>query len=134
MPTRASTQSRVAPSLRRQVERQRQRRDDGRRGSSRERGYSARWDRAAKRFRRAHPLCARCEAKGKVVPADVVDHIVPHRGDPALFWDEANWQSLCTSCHSSAKQAEENRGYSTETGADGLPIDPRHPFNTEGRT
>ena len=23
--------------------------------------------------------------------AEVVDHIVPHRGDGKLFWDEGNW-------------------------------------------
>lgn len=38
----------------------------------------------------------------------VVDHIRPHRGDAALFWDEANLQLLCKSpCHDQAKQAEE---------------------------
>ena len=34
-----------------------------------------------------------------LTPATVVDHIVPHRGDHALFWDEQNWQPLCKSCH-----------------------------------
>ena len=29
------------------------------------------------------------EAQGRVVPATVVDHVVPHRGDQKLFWDEA---------------------------------------------
>jgi 5-methylcytosine-specific restriction enzyme A len=37
----------------------------------------------------------------------VADHKVPHRGDPALFWDEHNLWTLCASCHSSAKQREE---------------------------
>lgn len=31
--------------------------------------------------------------------ATVVDHIKPHRGDKALFWDEHNWQPLCKKCH-----------------------------------
>ena len=39
----------------------------------------------------------------------VADHIIPHRGDPALFWAEANLQCLCIWCHSSAKQAAERR-------------------------
>ena len=39
----------------------------------------------------------------------VADHKIPHRGDPALFWDETNLQTLCTWCHSSLKQAEERR-------------------------
>lgn len=30
-----------------------------------------------------------------MTPARVVDHITPHRGDVALFWDESNWQALC---------------------------------------
>jgi 5-methylcytosine-specific restriction protein A len=30
----------------------------------------------------------------------VVDHVIPHKGDRALFWDEANnWQALCARCH-----------------------------------
>jgi 5-methylcytosine-specific restriction protein A len=40
----------------------------------------------------------------------VADHIVPHRGDPALFWDPANLQTLCKPCHDGLKQAEERRG------------------------
>ncbi|WP_348271565.1 HNH endonuclease [Bosea sp. Leaf344] len=36
--------------------------------------------------------------------ATTVDHIIPHRGDRALFWNCANWQPLCTHCHNSAKQ------------------------------
>ena len=55
------------------------------RGNAAERGYDAKWRRARKRFLQRHPLCA--------------DHIVPHRGDRALFWDEKNWQPLCKSCH-----------------------------------
>lgn len=33
------------------------------------------------------------------IGAIVVDHVRPHRGDMVLFWDVANWQSLCLSCH-----------------------------------
>ena len=29
-----------------------------------------------------------------------VDHIIAHRGDPKLFWDQSNWRALCHSCHS----------------------------------
>ena len=69
------------------------------RGSATERGYDAKWRRARKRFLRSHPLCANCLSQGVLTPATVVDHIVPHRGDRALFWDENNWQPLCKSCH-----------------------------------
>lgn len=37
----------------------------------------------------------------------VVDHIKPHRGDEALFWDVENLQSVCKSWHDSIKQARE---------------------------
>lgn len=46
-----------------------------------------------------HPLCVRCEQRGRIESATVVDHKVPHRGDPALMWDEQNWQALCKPCH-----------------------------------
>nr|DAZ53348.1 MAG TPA: HNH endonuclease [Caudoviricetes sp.] len=37
--------------------------------------------------------------QGRYTKATVVDHITPHRGDPRLFWDEANWQPMCKQCH-----------------------------------
>jgi 5-methylcytosine-specific restriction enzyme A len=49
-----------------------------------------------------------CQAAGRLAAATVVDHIVPHRGDPVLFWDEGNWQSQCKPCHD-AKTAREGR-------------------------
>ena len=67
---------------------------DRERPSAARRGYGPRWRRARAAFLAQHPLCAACWALGRVVPATVVDHRVPHRGDPELFWDEANWQGL----------------------------------------
>jgi 5-methylcytosine-specific restriction protein A len=67
----------------------------GGRGTAHQRGYDARWRRARAAYLAAHPLCAECSRQGRVTPARVVDHVVPHRGDQALFWDEANWQPLC---------------------------------------
>lgn len=37
----------------------------------------------------------------------VADHIKPHRGDPALFWDPANVETWRKQCHDSKKQAAE---------------------------
>ena len=37
--------------------------------------------------------------EGRYRKATVVDHIIPHRGDDALFWDQSNWQALCKKCH-----------------------------------
>lgn len=39
----------------------------------------------------------------------VCDHIRPHRGDEAMFWNEDNLQTLCKPCHDRLKQAEERR-------------------------
>jgi 5-methylcytosine-specific restriction enzyme A len=44
-------------------------------------------------------MCVCDTCRGVRLPAHVVDHIVPHRGDPALFWDESNWQAMAKVCH-----------------------------------
>ncbi|MGJ3264872.1 MAG: HNH endonuclease signature motif containing protein [Salinarimonas sp.] len=81
-------------------------RADRTRPNASERGYDAAWRKARAEFLRANPTCRR---PGCGEPANVVDHIEPHRGNRALFWNRANWQPLCASCHSGAKQAEERR-------------------------
>jgi 5-methylcytosine-specific restriction protein A len=63
------------------------------------RGYNRRWQKSRKSYLEAHPLCVQCAKQGKYVRATVVDHIIPHRGDQKLFWDQNNWQALCKSCH-----------------------------------
>lgn len=90
--------------------------DTHRQGNFRERGYSARWDRAAAAFRKLHPLCAECVRLGIDPPAlaQCVDHIIPPQlGAPdwyEKFWSEANWQSLCGR-HHSAKTSREDGGF-----------------------
>lgn len=81
---------------------------------------------------RKHPLCVRCLLSGQVTEATVVDHIKPHHGDPVLFWDKTNWQSLCASCHSGGKKTEEQRGFAPGANAEGLPIDPKHHWYRKG--
>jgi 5-methylcytosine-specific restriction endonuclease McrA len=88
-----------------------------------------RWRRVAKYQLRDHPLCAFCLKRGRVTPASVADHIEPHKGDQDLFWNGA-LQSLCKLCHDSAKAQQEKRGYCTDIGMDGWPIDPLHPANS----
>jgi 5-methylcytosine-specific restriction protein A len=29
----------------------------------------------------------------------VVDHRIPHRNDPVLFWDRTNWCAMAKECH-----------------------------------
>ncbi len=43
----------------------------------------------------------------------VCDHIVPHRGNVLLFWDENNLQTLCKRCHDTVKQCEEQASLHT---------------------
>jgi len=72
-----------------------------------ERGYGGKWQRARLAYLFKHPLCRRCQELGKVTAANVVDHIVDHRGDQKLFWDsEGNWQPLCAPCHSAKTAAD----------------------------
>jgi 5-methylcytosine-specific restriction protein A len=86
-------------------------RHDDQRGSASERGYTSRWTKARATYLRSRPLCLICKAAGRLVPATVVDHIIPHRGDQTLFWDkENNWQPLCKPCHDK-KTATEDGGF-----------------------
>jgi 5-methylcytosine-specific restriction endonuclease McrA len=91
-----------------------------------------RWVHLRLRRLRREPLCATCLRHARVTAANVVDHIVKHNGDLGLFWDEANHQSLCYSCHNSTKQSIERRGYDSTIGHDGWPIDPTHPVQRRG--
>lgn len=74
-------------------------------------------------------LCRYCARQGIRTRARIVDHIKPHRGDMRLFLDPSNLQSLCKTCHDSAKQTEENRGVKIGCNASGQPLDPNHPWN-----
>ena len=69
------------------------------RASSNARGYTYRWQQASEAYRTQHPLCEECVRQGRVTPASVVDHVVPHRGDAGRFWDQDNWEALCKTCH-----------------------------------
>lgn len=75
------------------------------------------------------PFCERHLARGQRVPATVVNHRVPHKGNWALFIDPANHESTCKPCHDSSIQSEEKLGYSKAVDADGWPVDPRHRAN-----
>jgi 5-methylcytosine-specific restriction protein A len=72
-----------------------------------ERGYDSRWRRASKLYLQYNPLCRNCAKEGKLATAEVVDHIVPHRGDQTLFWDQSNWQPLCKRCHDRKTRTED---------------------------
>lgn len=73
------------------------------------RGYGSRWRKASKVYLQSHPLCVQCMKEDRYVRATVVDHIVPHRGDQKLFWDQSNWQALCKPCHDRKTGKEDSR-------------------------
>ena len=73
-------------------------------------------------------MCRMCAAQGRVTPATIANHIEPVRGDFARKWHGA-LQSLCSTCHNSHKRGDEQRGFSTQVGLDGLPANPNHPIN-----
>ena len=60
---------------------------------------TARWARLRDQVRARNPLCIHCERAGRIEGWTDVDHIVPHRGDPRLFWDVDNLQGLCAGHH-----------------------------------
>ena len=94
--------------------------------------YGYRWQVRSKRFLAAHPLCIMCQRQGRPTAATVVDHIVRHKGNVTLFWDETNWQPLCKPHHDRTKQRVEIHGYSNEVDpSTGLYRDPRHPSNID---
>lgn len=78
------------------------------RDPERQRLYDRRWQKFRARFLAEHPFCVLCERIGITTPAEHVDHVEPHKGDPAKFW-KGPFQALCASCHSK-KTLEEMRG------------------------
>lgn len=63
-----------------------------------------------------------CQAEGRVTAASVVDHVIAHKGDQALFWDRENWQPICAPCHNRAKQRDERGRPVQAVGEDGWPV------------
>ena len=70
--------------------------------------YGRRWRNARLAYLQRNPLCVMCQARGSVTPATVVDHVRAHRGDVSLFWNETNWQGLCSTHHDKEKQRVES--------------------------
>jgi 5-methylcytosine-specific restriction protein A len=61
---------------------------------------TARWARIRAQKMRENPLCVECEQEGILEPWTDLDHVVPHRSNPALFWDYTNLRGLCHRHHS----------------------------------
>ena len=86
-----------------------------------------RWQKLRRRKLRQQPLCERCEAQGKLTPAQDVDHIKPISNGGEAFPALDGLAALCHSCHA-VKTRDDERGVVRGAGADGLPLDPEHPW------
>lgn len=66
-------------------------------------------------FERDGYICQRtgviCAGKHPAPDSPTAHHKVPHRGNPALFWDEANLITVTKIEHDTVIQAEEARAY-----------------------
>lgn len=100
-------------------------RDRARRGNATDRGYGHRWTLYSRAYRKTNPYCVRCAMEGRQALAELVDHITPVQGptDPR-FWDRANHQGLCWSCHS-RKTATEDKGRTRKAVPRRVPATPK---------
>jgi hypothetical protein len=87
---------------------------------------TAGWEKRRVYQLRIEPLCRMCAAKGLIIPATVVDHVEPHRGDINAFV-LGDLQSMCKPCHDRHKQRLEIDGFVTAFDASGWPLDLNHP-------
>jgi 5-methylcytosine-specific restriction enzyme A len=69
---------------------------------------SRQWRLVRAAFLREHPLCGACRERGGLIPARVVDHVVPVKDGGARYL-ASNLQALCVSCHN-RKTARETAG------------------------
>ena len=60
---------------------------------------SRRWAEHRRAYLARHPLCARCQAAGRIRAATIVHHRVERLDDPKLAWDWSNFEALCSPCH-----------------------------------
>lgn len=68
-----------------------------------------RWRNFRKQVLQDEPLCRKCNDKGLVVEAKVLDHIIRIEDGGAVYSKE-NTQPLCSKCHNS-KSGKEAHGY-----------------------
>jgi 5-methylcytosine-specific restriction endonuclease McrA len=91
-------------------------RDQHRRGNQPWRAWykTQRWERLRRKaFERDDYTCQRsgeiCGGTGNDPNTPVANHRKPHRGDPALFWDINNIETVTKRIHDSLIQAEERK-------------------------
>jgi 5-methylcytosine-specific restriction enzyme A len=66
-----------------------------------------RWRRESRRFIAEHPLCINAHRDPRcTLVTELVDHVIPHRGDATLFYRKDNWAAMCRVCHGVKTRAE----------------------------
>ncbi len=71
---------------------------------------SKRWLKLRRLQLAAQPFCEDCLRANTYTQATDVDHIRPHHGDPTIFFDRTNLQSLCHADHTRKTNQEQGRG------------------------
>lgn len=61
--------------------------------------HSTRWKKHRAAYLAKNPLCAHCQAGGRITAATVVHHSVERLDDPSRAFDWTNYQALCRACH-----------------------------------
>ncbi len=74
-------------------------RRDYHRVSAAKRGYDRQWRRLRAAILARFPLCQRCEAAGRVTPAEDVHHVIKVKDDRSRRLDPSNLMSVCRACH-----------------------------------
>lgn len=92
------------------------------------------WKRLRAEVLASEPLCRMCTARGLVVPATDVDHIVDSRDDFTDDNSRENLQALCHECHSLKTAASMGKSVTWGCDVKGKPLDPNHPWNREQKS
>lgn len=75
---------------------------------------SRQWLRLRKQFLNRYPFCTECKKEKNLVPAQVVDHIIPLQKNYLLRWTWSNLQGLCIRHHNQKTGREGGKNSSNQ--------------------